>query len=178
MTDELQERLEIERPRAGRGSLRTRRDLWRFCARAFREWNGLHLVDHGPSILEVPLTTLEMVGWLELARDFPASARDVLRLQRQAISEHKRLTLREVEEGHDERRLKLLELHEMGLIAAHHELTIAQKALEKAVRDQEQFANGPTRIEHRRRMIIAAEKTIADLSDQVQILRTTARSRT
>lgn len=166
--DELLEQLTLARARSGRGSIHQRRKLWRFCARAFREWHGVQVLADVPIVAERRLSRAELVEWLRLAEDLPAVARDVLKLQRQAATEGKRLSLSEIR-WPNERRLQLLELHHFALLGAHQEMERARASHRLAVLEKEQFTDAGR--EQRRRMVTAAQRVCAQLSEQLQALR-------
>jgi hypothetical protein len=166
--DELLEQLTAARARAGRGNIRQRRKLWRFCARAFREWHGVQTVADAPIVLERRLTPAELAAWIRLAEDLPAVARDVLKLQRAAASAGKRIKLSDVRWS-DERRKMLLELHHFALLGAHQEAERARASHRLAVLEKAHFSDAGR--EQRRRMVVAAERVCLQLSEQLQSLR-------
>lgn len=169
--DELREQLRAARQRSGRGNVRELRALARFCGRAFRDWHGVQNIADLPIMPARRLTHHEMVQWLRLAEDLPGVARDVLKLQRAATAEGGRLVLRELP-WLDDRRLMLLELHQLAVLSCDRERVRAERSLLEAVREEGQFPNGSARTEQRRRMVVAAERLNLKLSEQLQSLQT------
>lgn len=165
--DELLERVVAERRRAGRGTLKSRRDLWRFCARAFREWAGIHAVADVPSVVARRLTAKELAAWVRLAEELPAVARDVLALQRSAVVRGEHVSLREMR-WPPEKVDQLIELTRFALIGARDEEMRAEIRLRTAEREAPKFANGAQRVAHARKMVTAIQRhgmALADAAD-------------
>lgn len=167
--DELRERLIATRRRAGRGSLRERRELWRFCRRAFEEWSGIHAIADVPSLVVKRLTSIELAAWVRLAEEMPAVARDVLALQRSARVLGQRVSLRELR-WEPERVAQLAELLKYALIGSHDELAKAKIRLADVKRDAKRFANGENRVRHAAKMIDNLERADETLSEALDAL--------
>jgi len=165
--DELLEQLARARAHNGRGNPKQRRALYRFAAKAFRDWHGVEFVSELSITPVRRLSHREMVQWLRLAEDMPAVARDVLRLQRSALGSGQRLTLREMRWS-AERRLQLIELHQLALLCASRQAQQAFRSLEDVLQ-KGQATEG--QIRQRRRMVTAAENVTRQLSEQLQSLR-------
>lgn len=170
-SDELLEQLRTARARSGCLNVRELRALVRFCALAFRDWHGVQNVGDVSITPVSRLTHHEMVEWLRLAEDLPAVARDVLKIQRTAATEGRRLALRQIP-WPSERRTLLLELHQLAILGAHREKIRAERGLLEAVAKEKQFANGDARTEQRRRMVVETERLMRELSEQLQSLQT------
>lgn len=167
--DELLARLIDERRRVGRGSLKSRRALWAFCARAFREWSGVHAVADAPSVIVRRLSAVELAAWIRLAEDLPGVARDVLALQRSARARNASLALRELRWS-EERVAQLTELLRYALIGARDEAMRAQIRHNRATRDRHSFANGDARVAHARKMIASMARVHETLAAQLAAL--------
>jgi hypothetical protein len=150
--DELRDRLIAERRRVGRGSLRSRRELWRFCRRAYDEWLGIHAIADVPSLVIKRLSSRELAAWVRLAEELPAVARDVLALQQAARARNQRVSLRELRWS-PERVAQLAELLRFALIGSRDELLKAKVRHAEVTRDVKQFANGENRVRHAAKMI-------------------------
>jgi hypothetical protein len=165
--DELVERLKLARQWGGRGNLRQRREMWRFCARAFREWSGMQYLMDAPIVSQRPLTVREMLAWLQLAQEMPAVARSVLEMQKDAAADNKRMALR-VTPWSPERRLMLIELHQCAIQMAAGERDRAQKSAEAASK----MGHGHERsIQHRIGILAGIERWQIELSEQLQALK-------
>lgn len=165
-SDELLEQLALARAFNGRGNPKQRRALYRFAAKAFREWHGVEFVSELSIAPARRLSQREMVQWLRLAEDMPAVARDVLKLQRSAMGSGQRLSLREMRWS-TERRRQLIELHQLALLAASRQAQQSIQSLEDVLQTG-QATEGS--LKQRRRMVTAAENVTRQLSEQLQAL--------
>lgn len=166
--DRLVTMLDLARRQGGRGTLVSRRKLWRFCFSAFREWSGLQLTND-PPIVEVPaLTHTELADLLQLAASMPAVIRDLLKMHRVSRVTKRKLTLLRQEWSGD-REAMLVELHQLALNGANSELKKAQDALSLAEQDHSR-GNRDSAIAQRTRMVVAQVRIVDALTSQLHTL--------
>lgn len=166
--DRLVATLDLARRQGGRGTLVSRRRLWRFCFSAFREWSGLQLTRDEPVVTVAALTHDELAELLQLAASQPAVIRDLLKMHRVSRVTKRKLTLLR-REWSDERVAMLIELHQLALNAANSELHKAQAALGLAEKDGSR-GNRENAIAQRARMVVAQVRVVDALTAQLHAL--------
>lgn len=167
--DKLATALTKARQFGTRGTLRSRRELWRFCAVAYRDWSGIQLVRDPPLDEPAPLTTLEVAELLALANEVPTVIRDLLQMHREARVTKRQITLRQ-HQWSAERLGMLIELHELALFGAGSEKEKARRAYMKTAAGP-RSGNYDARCKQRERMVIACQRQIDLLESQLQALR-------
>lgn len=167
--DKLAAMLTRARQHGTRGTLRTRRELWRFCAVAYRDWSGIQLVRDPPLEEPEPLTKLELAELLTLADELPTVIRDLLQLHRQASVTRRQITLRQ-HHWSAERLGMLIELHELALFGAGAEKEKARRAYMRTAAES-RTGNYDARCKQRERMVIECQRQIDLLESQLQALR-------
>lgn len=167
--DTLVAMLDHARRQGGRGSLRARRRIWRYCEQAFRDWHGLHLLADAPIVRERALSKVEMVELLRVAEQCPTVIRDLLRLHRQAAQSRQRVSLRELRWSAD-RRHRLIELHQLALFTAGVELERARQSRAAGARDLRR-GNYRESCAQREKMVTYYTRQIAVLEEQLSALR-------